>query len=107
MIGDVMTTRWAYEAIAVEQFRSGKYMKPYFKTEMMISQLRLAVIVPHTRTEEEEQGMCLGMAANLSSGEAYEGNIEKLNYHIAILSKEAGLDPSDCNEGDRQGAVHL
>ncbi len=26
-----MTIRWAYEAMAVEQFRSSKYMKPYFR----------------------------------------------------------------------------
>ncbi len=38
LIGDVMATRWAYEAITVEQFMSNKYEKPLFKFDMEESQ---------------------------------------------------------------------
>jgi ABC transport system ATP-binding/permease protein len=31
--GEIITARWAYEALAVEQFTSNKYMKPVYKYE--------------------------------------------------------------------------
>jgi ABC-type multidrug transport system ATPase subunit len=37
VIGDLMATRWAYEAITVEQFKSNRFEKPIFKYEMDIS----------------------------------------------------------------------
>jgi ABC transport system ATP-binding/permease protein len=90
----VMTTRWAYEAIAVEQFRSGKYMKPYFTTEMMISRYdwQSSFLIPELKKKSRE---CVWAWGKPEFREAYEGNIEKLNYHIATLSKEENLDPSN------------
>ena len=38
VIGDLMATRWAYEAITVEQFKSNRYEKPIFEYDMEISQ---------------------------------------------------------------------
>ena len=38
VIGDVMVTRWAYEALMVEQFKSNKFEKPFFQYDMEISQ---------------------------------------------------------------------
>ncbi len=94
VIGDVMTTRWSYEAIAVEQFRSGKYMKPYFKTEMMISHYdwQSSFLVPELKKKSRE---CVWAWGKPEFREAYDGNIKKLNYHITTLSKEADLDPSN------------
>jgi ABC-type multidrug transport system ATPase subunit len=37
-IGDIMATRWAYEAISVEQFRANRYEKPFFEYNMKKSQ---------------------------------------------------------------------
>lgn len=94
VIGDVMTTRWSYEAIAVEQFRSGKYMKPYFNTEMMISHYdwQSSFLVPELKKKSRE---CVWAWGKPEFRQAYDGNITKLNYHITTLSKEAGLDPSN------------
>ena len=36
-IGDLMTTRWAYEALAVTQFRDNRFEKPLFEVERVIS----------------------------------------------------------------------
>ncbi|MDX1904782.1 MAG: ATP-binding cassette domain-containing protein [Thermonemataceae bacterium] len=33
LIADLMVSRWGFEAIAVEQFKSNKYQKPYFEYE--------------------------------------------------------------------------
>jgi len=62
VIGDVMTTRWAYEAIAVEQFRSNRYMKPYFETDMMISRYdwQSAYLVPELKRKSNECAFTAG-----------------------------------------------
>ena len=38
IIGDIMTTRWAFEAIAVEQFKNNKYEHNFFFYDMGMSQ---------------------------------------------------------------------
>jgi ABC-type multidrug transport system ATPase subunit len=35
-IGDLMTSRWAYEAIAVEQFKNNRYMREFFDIDQQI-----------------------------------------------------------------------
>jgi ABC transport system ATP-binding/permease protein len=37
-IGDWMVTRWAYEALSVNQFKNNKYQKLFFEEEMAMSQ---------------------------------------------------------------------
>ncbi|MDF1575822.1 MAG: ATP-binding cassette domain-containing protein [Bacteroidales bacterium] len=36
-IGNIMTSRWAYEALAVEQFKSNRFQREYFDIEQEIS----------------------------------------------------------------------
>ncbi len=93
VIGDVMATRWSYEAMAVEQFRSGKYMKPYFTTEMMISRYdwQSSFLVPELKKKSRE---CAWAYGKPEYREVYNNNITKLNYHISTLSREADLDLS-------------
>jgi ABC-type multidrug transport system ATPase subunit len=38
LVGEMMTSRWAYEALAVNQFRGNEYFKPYYKYEKAISE---------------------------------------------------------------------
>ncbi|MFZ2285623.1 MAG: ATP-binding cassette domain-containing protein [Bacteroidales bacterium] len=92
VIGDMMTLRWAYEAMAVEQFRSSRYMKPYFPTEMMISRYdwQSSFLIPELKKKSNE---CAFAAGKPGYEEIYRGNLEKLSYHIGELSREAELDP--------------
>jgi hypothetical protein len=92
VIGDVMTMRWAYEAMAVEQYRSSEYMKPYFPTEMMISRYdwQSSFLIPELKKKSNE---CAFAAGKPGYADLYRGNLEKLSYHIGELSREAGLDP--------------
>jgi len=92
VIGDIMTIRWAYEAMAVEQFRSNKYMKPYFETEMMISQYdwQSSYLIPELKKKSKE---CAFAAGKPEYADQYENNLRKLELHIGELSTEAGLDP--------------
>jgi ABC-type multidrug transport system ATPase subunit len=93
VIGDLMTTRWAYEAMAVEQFRSCSYMKPYFKTEMMISMYdwQSSFLIPELKKKSNE---CAYAWDKSEYREIFDNNIEKLHFHIDALSKEEGLDPA-------------
>ena len=92
IIGDVMTMRWAYEAMAVEQYRSSKFMKPYFETEMMISQYdwQSSFLIPELKKKSNE---CAIAAGNPEYEDIYRTNLEKLSYHIGELSREAAFDP--------------
>lgn len=38
IVGEMMTSRWAYEALAVNQFKGNDYFKPYYKYEKAISE---------------------------------------------------------------------
>ncbi|MBB6461648.1 ATP-binding cassette domain-containing protein [Flammeovirga kamogawensis] len=38
LIADVMTSRWAYEALSVEQYKNNRYEKPFFDIDMKLSQ---------------------------------------------------------------------
>ena len=55
VIGDVMASRWAYEAIVVSQFTSNPYERPLFESEMTESQLRngLLYLIPLINQERE------------------------------------------------------
>ena len=96
VIGDIMTTRWAYEAIAVEQFRAGKYMKPYFETEMMISHYDwlTSFLIPELKKKSNE---CAFAAGKPEYAEQYQNNLTKLTYYINDLSSQTGLDPWPAN----------
>lgn len=38
LTGDIMASKWAYEALAVHQFKSNRYQKPFFELEKSISE---------------------------------------------------------------------
>jgi hypothetical protein len=53
VIGDIMTTRWSYEAITVEQFKSNRYERNFFKYDMDISQYSwyTSFLIPRLRVK--------------------------------------------------------
>ncbi len=93
VIGDIMTTRWAYEAITVEQFRSNSYMKPYFATEMEISRYDWlsSFLIPELRRKSSLAVQAAGRAEYAS---LYRNMLAKLGTHIGELADETGLDPA-------------
>ena len=92
VIGDLMTTRWSYEAIAVEQFRSGKYMKPFFDTEMMISRYdwQSSFLIPELKKKSNEAAYA---SDKPEYREIYKNDVDKLTRYITALSDEAMMDP--------------
>jgi hypothetical protein len=92
VIGDLMATRWAYEALMVEEYKNNSYKKPFFKYEMDISRTAWynSFLLPTLKVKVEE----CRVAGKNKEFEAYtRGNFEKLNYHLKELSAETGVIP--------------
>ncbi|MCX6333877.1 MAG: ATP-binding cassette domain-containing protein [Bacteroidia bacterium] len=90
VIGDLMTARWSFEALAVDQFSNNKYEKPYFKFKMEESQndyyasyLIDALI--------EDLWQCTRIKDDPARKSDLEGYYFKLNLNIDKLSDLAGV----------------
>ena len=94
VIGDLMTTRWAYEAISVEQFKCNRYEKPFFSYEMSISQdnWNSSFLIPMLKVKASE---CIFAGKNPEYRDYSENNFVKLNYHIRELSELSGVKPGN------------
>jgi ABC-type multidrug transport system ATPase subunit len=92
MIGDIMATRWAYEAMSVEQFKNNSFEKPFFNYEMEISQNNwyASFLIPELKKKVNE---CLIAGKNPEYSELSGNNLKKLNYHIRDLSGISGIKP--------------
>lgn len=96
-VGDLMTTRWAYEAMTVEQFKSNRYERLFFDEDMEISQnnWKAAFLVPLLQRKSME---CLFAGDREEYSEQYDNNIYKLRKYIGELSSIPGYDPSPALE---------
>ncbi|HBE39741.1 MAG TPA: hypothetical protein DDW27_00765 [Bacteroidales bacterium] len=94
VIGDVMTTRWAYEAITVEQFKNNRYEKPFFEYDMAVSQnsWKASFLIPRLRVKVQE---CMKAGKNPEYREYIENNFKKINYHVNEQSVSTGINPGE------------
>ena len=94
VIGDIMTTRWSYEAITVEQFKDNRYERNFFKYDMGISQYSwyTSFLIPRLRVKVQE---CMKAGKNPEYHEYIENNFIKINYHLKELSQLSGIRPGD------------
>ncbi|MBN2862953.1 MAG: ABC transporter permease, partial [Bacteroidales bacterium] len=92
VIGDVMTTRWAFEAICVEQFKNNRFERHFFEYDMGRSQADwfTAFLLPTLRVKVDQ---CVAAGKNPEYREHSEINFTKLNYHISDLSELSGIKP--------------
>jgi hypothetical protein len=96
VLGDIMTARWSFEAMAVKQFRDNEYMKHYFyekmeqaKSYQYISQVNsLRITLDKCKREENKQNR-----NDPGESEDIKTNYLLLNNYIDKLSKIAGLVP--------------
>jgi ABC transport system ATP-binding/permease protein len=92
VVGDIMVTRWAYEAMSVEQFKSNRFEKPFFNYEMEKSQndWNASFLLPALKITVDE---CIAAGKDPVYKESTEENFEKLNYHIKDLSSISNIKP--------------
>jgi ABC transport system ATP-binding/permease protein len=91
-IGDIMVTRWAYEAISVEQFKANKFEKPFFEYDMAISQndWYASFLIPALKTKVDA---CILAGKDPQYKDDSESNFKKINNHIKDLSALTGILP--------------
>lgn len=55
LIGNLMTTRWAYEALTVEQFKKNKFEKIFYEDEKIISNAdyKISFLIPQVQNKLE------------------------------------------------------
>jgi hypothetical protein len=89
-IGNLMTTRWSFEALAVEQFKNNKYERNFFRYDMELSrdEWNLGYMINALKNDLK---MVKIHKNDLNYRNMNEGNLKKLNFHIGELSAEAGL----------------
>jgi ABC-type multidrug transport system ATPase subunit len=89
VIGDIMATRWAYEAMSVEQFKRNSFEKPFFKYDMEISQndWYASFLIPTLKAKVNE---CMLAGKNPEYRDQLESNFSKINYHFQELSEVTG-----------------
>ncbi len=94
VVGDMMVTRWAYEAITVEEFKSNAFEKPFFNYDMEISQndWYASFLLPTLKASIEE----VLAAENKPDLQSFAArNLKKIDYHINDLSSIAMMKPGN------------
>jgi len=89
LIGDIMTARWSFEALAVEQFKNNKFEKPFFKYDMAVSQndWYASYLIYNLKSDLL---FCIKYKDSDSFHDDIQDNYQKLNFYIDKLSGLAG-----------------
>ncbi|HUX94502.1 MAG TPA: ATP-binding cassette domain-containing protein [Bacteroidales bacterium] len=98
VIGDMMVTRWAYEAASVEQFRINKFEKPFFKYDKEISQndWYASFLIPNLKVTVDK---CLAEKDDPGKTDEYSQSFKKLLYHINDLSLKSEIKNEEIVKG--------
>lgn len=93
IIGDIMASRWAYEAITVDQFKSNRYERMIFDHEMDASQndWYASFLIPELKKKVSE---CRFADGREEYKYAYDNNVYKLKKYISFLSSLSGIEKS-------------
>ena len=91
VIGDLMSARWSFEALAVEQFRNNKYEKNFFPYKIKESQnARYGYLIDQLNIDLKE---CSRFKDNSDYRNIIEDNFRKLNYYFDALSDISKIAP--------------
>jgi len=98
VIGDLMTARWSFEAMAVRQFKDNEYSRNFFKANVDMSRNTFNAILVDQLANElyrcENLFDSSGAFINgLYAGEILDEKLRRLNYHIEELSDLSGVEP--------------
>ena len=85
VIGDLMTARWSFEAIAVKQFRDNDFERHFFKDRMNFSEIEWSkdLLIPEL---DYLLWYNIKYQGDSNRSDIIENNFSKLNYHIGELS---------------------
>jgi len=89
VIGDVMTARWSFEALAVAQFKDNSYEKNYFRQRAEVSgQIYNMALIDRLNFNLQEISRYKDSAEYRND---VETKLRNLNYYIDEMSAKAGI----------------
>ncbi|BDX37321.1 hypothetical protein CYCD_06760 [Tenuifilaceae bacterium CYCD] len=93
VIADIMPSRWAYEAIAVEQFTDNKFERNLFNYEKAVSQsnFRSSFLLPRLQAKLEES-IRLNSTEN-PNNEQIAKHLRLIGNELDVLVKATGVPP--------------
>lgn len=103
IIGDIMVTRWAHEALCVEQFKNNRFEKPFFKYDMEISQndYNSTFLIPTLKAMADET---LHADKYPEEREYFENNFKKINLHLSEIQSATAIDMGDWKNDLKPGS---
>lgn len=90
IIGDLMTSRWAYEALAVAQFKDNEYEKHFFDIERKVSDatIKAMYLIPNLQTKVDN---CLVNKKLKQNEETTKKDLQILYNEVKFLEKISGI----------------
>ena len=97
VIGDIMTSRWAYEALAVHQFKDNRYETLIYDSEREVSQndWYWSYLVPELIKKTDE---CRIAISKDEYRDHFENNLYKLKKYVGFLSDKSGINNNELIE---------
>lgn len=94
LIGDIMTSRWAFEALAVNQFKNNKFEKNFFDLEMQasVAMYKTAFLFPKIRGLMDEAKR---LKAEGTNRKRIENNLKVVRNEINDLKNVTGIHPGN------------
>ena len=97
VIGDLMAARWAFEALAVKQFKDNEFEKRLFKSRMEESQNCYYATL--TDILKDDVWRCKTFKNSLDQRDVVDESFTRLNYHIDELADLANIVPGQWKSG--------
>jgi hypothetical protein len=91
VIGDIMPARWAFEALAVKQFKDNEYEKHFFKSDMKVSQNSYYGILIDKLNDD--LWICRKFKDSIDFKDLVNENFRRLNWHIDELAALSEINP--------------
>jgi ABC transport system ATP-binding/permease protein len=98
VIGDIMATRWSYEAVMVEGFKSNRYKKPTFDIQLEIEQNNYYKDLLIKNLRNDVINYILQRKNQKGEEKNIQNKTEILKYHIRQLSSITGISAGDLPE---------
>ena len=91
-IGNLMTTRWSYEALAVQQFKNNKFEKHFFEDEQIISSTdyKTSFLIPRLRNKLE---FCMRLMDSGMDSAKLVKDLRIVSNEMVNMIRETDLPP--------------
>ncbi|MGE0077617.1 MAG: ATP-binding cassette domain-containing protein [Bacteroidales bacterium] len=104
-VADIMPSRWAYEALAVEQFTNNKFERNFFKYEMDVSQsnFRSSFLIPRLQAKLEESIRLNSLET--PDQQQIEKHLKLIGNELDYLVKATGVPPFEFLDELKRGEL--